>query len=352
MKKLQQNYYTNTHAKNTLEKRIEAIEPHIEKSLSVLDIGCNDGSLSKTLFKKIVGIDLEKTAPFNVIIKDLSVDSFSDLPKTDIFLCLNVLHHIQPRSHELIDTLLNNHLFGFVDMGSVTERGDWNWLKKLKEKYKSDDEVYADLFRNAYYEQILEYPAQGGTRKLFKIWKKNDLFEIEKIYRRTVAGSPNKKKLIEVSSLSEQKENMSIEPDMICPYISFFKLKCGNKYFWGKKHLGNIYYENIIQKKQIFDNWLETLPFNTQTPIFIHPIYGEIYKYNEDIFNGRSLHLNHVQKELSTEEIQTVDNFSETIIEIEGFKNLKIKELTDFQTVKTQKGLIFIDFDLNPGILK
>jgi hypothetical protein len=353
MKKLQHNYYENTHAKNTIQSRIDSIKEHTDMHMSVLDIGCNDGSISKNISNRIVGVDLEKVAPFKVIVKDLSKDSFVDLPQTDVFLCLNILHHIQNRANELIDHLLENHLFGFIDMGSVTEKGEWNWLKKLKEKYNSDDELFKDLFRNAYYEKILEYPAQGGTRKLFKIWKKDNIFKIENVYRRNVAGSANKKKLIEVSSLSDKKEIISIDDNMLCPYVCFFKIGIKNDLFWAKKHLGNTVYNSAPSKKELLDQFLKTLPYNIQTPLFRHPQFGEIYKYEDNLFKGKALHLNHVYKynELTESEIQYVESFAETVIDIEGFKNLKIKELVDFQTIKTEKGLTFIDFDLNPGIL-
>ncbi len=108
--KAQRDYYKMPAAADVLNARIDAIAETVPKGSVVLDLGCNDGSISNGLLErgaiaKSFGFDLEdivaqRRPEFEFRAADMRTFDLSTLPDADGVLILNLLHHLVGFSRE------------------------------------------------------------------------------------------------------------------------------------------------------------------------------------------------------------------------------------------------------------
>src|SRR6185312_15006508 len=222
--KAQRDYYTMPAAGDALTARVDAIAQAMPKGAVVLDLGCNDGSISNALIargaiSKSFCFDLEDILSFRrpeIVFRAANLRRFdlSLLPDADGVLILNLLHHIvafsKERAKEIVDTLFERYRFVILDMGSFTETGNWGWRTTYDAHWKSDAQMWDFLFANAAWRfKLLRYPTQGkGYRTLWKLYRKpyalDGLQEIE-TFRRTPGSWPPNKKLIPEAETADAK---------------------------------------------------------------------------------------------------------------------------------------------------
>lgn len=185
--KAQAGYYQLPSAAAVFEERVAALREAIPSRSVLLDLGCNDGSIARELLasgtaSRVHGYDLENIVPgeiagFSFGVADLVSFDLSQLPDANGVLILNVLHHVvgadPTRAREIVDYLLDRYPFVCVDLGSITEVGDWGWRKTYDLHWTDDKGIWDTLFASAGWRfKLLRYPAQGGHRVLWKLYKR------------------------------------------------------------------------------------------------------------------------------------------------------------------------------------
>lgn len=176
----QRGYYQLPSADSVLAARIDALRQNIPRGQRILDLGCNDGTIGRALLQsghatEVHGVDLEnilnESHPnFHFSEGNLSKLDLNTLPEADAVLMLNVLHHVIRSSRDRAIELLNHCLarckFLILDMGSLTEQGEWGWRRKFGEYWSSDGEMWDELFANVERRfKLLRYPTQGTARE-------------------------------------------------------------------------------------------------------------------------------------------------------------------------------------------
>lgn len=184
--KAQKNYYRLASARSSVRARIDAIRERMDPASTVVDIGCNDGTILGALLDsghaaRAFGVDLEDIRP-PALREDPRMDFLAwnanelevgQLPPADYLLILNILHHMVSANTAKACQLtysLGKYPVIFTDMGSMTERGGFGWKKNLSRYWKDDDAVMDAIFPSTWERQIiLTYGAQGGGRR--RLWK-------------------------------------------------------------------------------------------------------------------------------------------------------------------------------------
>ena len=178
------DYYELAFARSALRPRLAAIEAAVVPGSTVLDLGCNDGRISRRLLRtglatRVLGIDVcdvvnDPPEGFTFLCGDLASLDLARFELVDVVLLLNIVHHLVADSRDLgkgvIDQVLKISPTILCDMGSFSEYGHWAWRQKYEEYWRSDEDMWDDLFEHAYRTPLLCYAAQvGGQRVLWRL---------------------------------------------------------------------------------------------------------------------------------------------------------------------------------------
>jgi 2-polyprenyl-3-methyl-5-hydroxy-6-metoxy-1,4-benzoquinol methylase len=184
MNSLQRGYYTYPTVRPVTWQRITAIRSAMPLGSRIIDLGCNDGTISTMLLRSghaasVIGIDFtdireRKRTDFQFIEADLRNFDLSTLPSVDVVLCLNVLHHMciggADFARNFMRQLAGKADLVLCDMGSMTEQGRHLWLMRMQATWKNDEQCWDDLFSPfAVREPLLHYSFQDGQRTLWKL---------------------------------------------------------------------------------------------------------------------------------------------------------------------------------------
>jgi 23S rRNA U2552 (ribose-2'-O)-methylase RlmE/FtsJ len=184
MNSVQRGYYTYPTVRPVTWQRITAIRSAMPLGSRIIDLGCNDGTISTMLLRSghassVIGLDfadirLRKRPDFQFIEADLRSFDLTTLPNVDVILCLNVLHHMciggPDFARDFMRTLASKADLVMCDMGSMSERGRHLWLMRMQATWQTDENCWNDLFSPfAAREPLLKYSFQDGERTLWKL---------------------------------------------------------------------------------------------------------------------------------------------------------------------------------------
>ncbi len=355
-------------AGDVLKARVDAIAETIPAGSVVLDIGCNDGSISNALLErgaisKSYGFDLEDILVHRrpeIVFRKANLRHFdlTQLPDADGALILNLLHHIvafaKDRAREIVDTLLDRYSFVIIDMGSFTEQGNWGWRQTYDTHWKSDAQLWDFVFANAaWWFKLLRYPTQGkGFRTLWKLTKKpyalDGLEEVE-TFRRTPGSWPEKKKLISVGDVGETKIVTTVE-------FVLARSKRGDK-FWIKKYLQadreararlEMRLATFAAGEAAFVNERTPVDLRVAAPVAHEPGGKLVFLFEPDLFGATVVHFQDWAQFMTPEQSKAGHVLATRSIELsKDFPRMSLLQACDFQLCTAWDGLAAIDFEPN-----
>lgn len=175
--------YYNGWAGSMLAGRIEALADELKKIDSLLDIGCFSGEiglalLERGIVQRVFGIDrfsfnVAWPKKFTFLNQDILALKYDLLPKTDAVICLNTFHHLISQSWSLSRDLLKHLILSYdkciIEIGSMSEIDENStWLTEIKSRWKSDSDMWDELFVHAKRKRVLlEYEVRGGVRVMW-----------------------------------------------------------------------------------------------------------------------------------------------------------------------------------------
>ena len=370
--KAQRDYYKLASAGNVLDARVEALADAIPRSSVVLDIGCNDGSISNGLLERgaisrSYGFDLEdilKHRRPEIVFRAADIKHFdlSTLPDANGALILNVLHHIVAfsveRTKEIINTLLTRYEFVILDMGSFTEVGEWYWRRAFETNWKSDGEMWDDLFAGAAQRfKLLRYPSMGkGFRTLWKLYGKapsHGHLDIVETFRRPPGARPSAKKLIPVAEIGATEVVDSVE-------FSLARSAKGDAY-WLKKYLGP---QRAIRADLEFS--LSThaareaqamaspaCPIRVLRPLALEGEGELVFAFEPDVFSGEIVHFQNWHEFFAPQQARAAAVLGTRRIEIlSELPRVMLLNASDFQVCIGWDGLLALDFEPNSWLMR
>ncbi len=366
--KAQRDYYTMPAAGEVLAARVDAIAGAIPKGAVVLDLGCNDGSISNALIErgavsKSFCFDLENILVHHrpeMVFRTANLRRFdlAELPDADGVLILNLLHHIVAfsveRAKEIVDTLLDRYRFVILDMGSFTETGNWGWRTTYDTHWKSDTRMWDFFFANAAWRfKLLRYPTQGkGFRTLWKLTAKpyalDALSEVER-FRRTPGSWPANKKLIPESDIGEAK---------IVTTVSFALAQSreGDR-FWIKKYLFpdrdaraklEMRLATFAAGEMAFVNARNGCDMRVSCPVARLPEGRLVFLFEPDLMAASVVHFQDWAEFLTLEQSKAGHVLATRSTELsKDFPRMSLIQACDFQLCTTWDGLTALDFEPN-----
>jgi hypothetical protein len=364
--KAQRDYYAMPAAGDVLNVRLDVLAEAIPKGSVVLDLGCNDGSISNGLLErgaiaKSFGFDLEdivatRRPEFEFRAADIKTFDLATLPDADGVLILNLLHHLvgfsKERAKEVIDYLIGRYGFVIIDMGSFTENGDWYWRRAYDTFWKSDAEMWSFLFSTAQWRfKLLRYPTQGkGHRTLWKLYKDPypivDLQVIE-TFRRVAGTWALSKKLIPVAEVGDTAIVETVE-------FLLARSSRGDK-FWIKQYHGPLapmraQLENqfavFAAKEAALINERARRDLRTVTPVLHAPEDRLVFLFEPDVFAGTIVHFQDWPDFLTPAECKAGGVLGVRPIHLfPGLQPLKLLSACDFQLCVTWDGISALDFE-------
>ena len=175
-------YYELPFARAALSARLAAVSDAVPPQAAVLDLGCNDATVSRHLLRtgrarRVLGIDsaLLSDPPPGMDFLRANVRNLRlrELGQFDIVLALNLLHHVVDESVRAARALVLDILAcgdcALVDMGSFSERGEWGWRRTFDRHWSDDEFMWDELFAGAVRTPLLSYSAMGGGRRV--LWR-------------------------------------------------------------------------------------------------------------------------------------------------------------------------------------
>lgn len=371
-RKAQRGYYHLASAAKVLEGRIDALACSIPTGSTILDIGCNDGTISSALIdrgvlKKAYGIDLEniiahERPEFEFIEGDIRAMDIASLPDADGVLLLNVLHHLirssRKRAQEILDGLLQRYKFVFIDLGSFSEEEDRGWRRAIGRHWNSDAEMWDSLFQKAAWRfKLLRYPAQdGGHRVLWKLYHtpyELREFSVVQSFVKTPGSWPGDKALLPIGDVNE----LSKPP---AGRVIFEKIISAQRdIFWVKRYLpplrpgvASMEYEiwRAVKKN------LEERKLSSEKK-FAHLAVSELVEfpdprvvcaiYEPDILASAAVHFQDWIKFFDASDAYLLGAFAARTISMRDLRRVKIIHICDFQAVSAWDGIKLIDFEPN-----
>lgn len=366
--KAQRDYYTMPAARDVLAARVAAIADVIPKGSTIVDLGCNDGSVSNALIEhgaisKSYGFDLEDIIVYRrpeIVFQkaNLKHHDLATLPDADGVLILNVLHHLvrfsKDRAKQVIDMLLDRYPFVILDMGSFTETGEWGWRTLFDTLWKNDGEMWDFLFSNAEWRfKLLRYPTQGkGHRTLWKLYKKKYLIEnLEETatFRRTPGSWPASKQLIPTADIGETKTVTTVQ-------FALARSRQGDK-FWIKQYLPfnrdtRAAFEMILAEfaasQMEFVNTRTQVGMRVLRPVAVLPEGKVVFLFEPDIFDATVVHFQDWAEFMEPAVNKAGHLLATRSIEFSReFPRMSLLQACDFQLSTTWDGLVALDFEPN-----
>jgi hypothetical protein len=364
--KAQRDYYKMPAAADVLNARIDAIAETVPKGSVVLDLGCNDGSISNGLLArgaiaKSFGFDLEdivaqRRPEFEFRAADMRTFDLATLPDADGVLILNLLHHLvgfsKERAKEVIDYLIGRYPFVIIDMGSFTETGDWYWRRGYDKLWQSDAEMWSFLFSAAEWRfKLLRYPTQGkGHRTLWKLCKDpyplGDL-EIVETFKRVSGTWALSKRLIPLAEIGDTAVVDSVE-------FHLARSPRGDK-FWIKRYFGPLAplraqveseLAAFAAKESLLINQRGRRDLRTVTPVLREPGDRLVFLFEPDVFAGTIIHFQDWSDFLTPAECKAGGALGARPLQL--FANLqpmKLLSACDFQLCAGWDGVSALDFE-------
>jgi SAM-dependent methyltransferase len=366
--KAQRDYYAMPPAGEALTARIDAMVESIPKGSVVLDIGCNDGTISNTLLErgailKSYGFDLEDILVHRrpeIVFRKANLKHFdlSQLPDADGVLILNLLHHIvafsKERAKEIVDTLLNRYAFVILDMGSFTETGGWGWRASYDTHWKSDGEMWDFFFANAQWRfKLSRYPTQGnGHRTLWKLYKEpyalDDLEDVD-TFRRTPGSWPAAKKLIRTAELGETKVVTTVQ-------FALVQSRRGDR-FWTKQYLNRdrdaraaleMEIASFAAREMEFINSRTQARMRVARPVALLEDGKLVFPFEPDLFAATVVHFQDWAEFFEPPVSKAGHVLATRSIELsKDFPRMSLLQACDFQLCTSWDGLTALDFEPN-----
>jgi hypothetical protein len=366
--KAQRDYYTMPVAGDALTARVNAIAGTIPKGSVILDIGCNDGSISNGLLdrgaiSKSYGFDLEdilahRRPELIFTAADMRQFDLARLPDADGAMVLNLLHHIMrfsiDRAKEIVDTLLDRYGFVIVDLGSFTETGKWGWRELYDKHWKSDAQMWNFLFGNAAWRfKLLHYPTQGkGHRTLWKLYRKpyalDGLAEIE-TFSRTPGSWPTSKQIIPKADVGDTQVVKSVE-------FALAQSPRGDR-FWIKRYLTPVRearariemrLASIAKAEAEFVNSRIPCDLRVAAPVAVEPGGKLIFLFEPDLMGSHVVHFQDWAEFFSADQSKAGHILATRRLELsKDFPKMSMIQACDFQLCATWDGLTALDFEPN-----
>jgi len=366
--KAQRDYYAMPPAAEALAARVDIIADSIPKGSVVLDLGCNDGSISNALLERgaisqSYGFDLEDILVHRrpeIVFQKANLRHFdlTRLPDADGVLILNLLHHVvafsKERAKDIVDTLLNRYAFVILDMGSFTETGGWGWRATYDTHWKSDAEMWDFFFANAAWRfKLLRYPTQGkGHRTLWKLTKTPyPLDGLEEIgnFRRTPGSWPANKKLIPAGEIGETKIVTTVD-------FALARSRQGDR-FWIKRYLNRdrearaaleMELASFAAREMEFVNARIEYRMRVAKPVAVQPEGRLIFPFEPDLFAAEVVHFQDWAAFFEPVVSKAGNVLATRSIELsKDFPRMSLLQACDFQLCATWDGLTALDFEPN-----
>ena len=326
MNQIQRGYYRYPFVAEVLGARANAIRSVTPRGSRLLDLGCNDGTISSVLLKSgyassSLGVDFEDTRrafppSFSFLAADLRTLELSPLPNVDVILCLNVVHHLilhgTSFARSFMAALSKKAGVVLCDFGSLTVRGDRPepWETAMRATWKSDEECWADLFapfktRRA----LLTYPFQNGRRVLWKLTP-----DLEPAHRYTVVrGGARGRRLRRVDT----EEELFADSEGLAP-------------------------PSLV-------DLLRTSAFDCLLPLAHDVTHGDLYAYDAEVAEGGTLTPEECQRLLPARERERVRAFEDQTVP--AMNQRRVGEICTFKVARTTRGLTFLGFRALPSYL-
>jgi len=177
---------------------------------------------------------------------------------------------------------------------------------------------------------------------------RNPAYQIEQLYRRTVAGHPELKRLYEVASPTAAPVPFGRAPGRLCTDVLFGRLRdpATERIYWSKR-----YASDWTRQLPLEIGFYETCAGRDDRAVFpvdLTAEHGLIFDFDPALFSGNAVHLYGIAKHLPEQHRAEVAAFAGLRVPHPSLGEMTVAELTDFQTVDTPHGLRFIDFAIRP----
>jgi SAM-dependent methyltransferase len=372
VRRAQRDYYRLTSAANVLDVRVEALAQSIRPGATILDIGCNDGTIAAALIdrgvvKKVYGIDLENILTHDrpeieFIEGDIRSIEIASLPQADGVLILNVLHHLirssRKRVQEILDQLLDRYEFVFLDLGSFSEQDDRGWRRAIGQHWNSDAEMWDALFQGAAWRfKILRYPTQGGGhRVLWKLYRRPyelKHYSITQVFVKKPGTWPDDKGLISIddaNSLEKPPPGRVIFEKIVSPQRDIF---------WVKRYLPPWRDGVASMEYEIWREVKKVMRDRKQKPKggYAHFGVSELVEspepnvvcaiYEPDLVEAAAVHFHDWVKFFDASDTHLLGSFGSRTIAVNGLRRVKILHICDFQASLAWDGIKLLDFEPN-----
>lgn len=368
----QRNYYQLPSAATVLNDRISALRETIPLGSVIIDIGCNDGTISDALVgsghaRAAHCYDLEnimavQRPEISFQEMDLYSADLSSLPPANGVLLLNVLHHIIGRSveraREIINYLLNRYEFLIIDLGSCSEKGDWGWRRTYDQHWPSDAELWNDLFAEAEWRfKLLRYPTQGnGHRVLWKLCRRG--YQLSKLtpvssYRRNAAAWPADKRICEITG------PVAASADFVDTVV-FGKAQSPQKdWFWTKRYLDRSGPLRAEMEWKLSAHAAEALTYLNKRigkeykkmrvckPVGLDSDGTLYFPLAPDLQPTDVVHFQDWAKFFTENEVHRLSGLAAKQTSFLNFDHVQLGNLCDFQAAHAWDGITLLDFEPN-----
>ena len=330
MDRIQKGYYGYQFVPDVLAQRLAAFESILPRGSSLIDLGCNDGTISLLLMqhgyaRSSIGIDFEdirvvKPPEFEFISADLRHFDLASLPQVDVVLCLNVIHHLCIHgidfARDFMAKLATRAGTVICEMGSLTARIPAPWLTAMQAEWQTDQQCWADLFQAyAWRRPMMTYPFQFGRRVMWKlVSEKEPHYEFEVL---------------------EATQNAETQLRQLC--------RSGTaELFWSKAYRGTRSGEADAKARSLVFKYLKDCPFDCMLPLTSNPAYGDIYAFDPEL-TPPPIAWRDAIKIFSLAEMEEGMRFGAQIVPDLG--EFPLDMLCDFQVARTSRGLTFLHFE-------